>query len=272
VTGSPQLDGLREIITGGGRLVVLTGAGISAESGIPTFRGPEGFWTVGSEVYQPQDLATWSTFSRDPQLVWPWYLWRRKLCREASPNAAHQALVKLEQHLGERFTLVTQNVDGLHARAGSCRDQTYEIHGNIDYFRCVNSCGPRRPVPDLPHVGEDHRFRTAWAETLECSRCRAWMRPHVLWFDECYDENNYRFESAVEAASTADALLVVGTTGTTSLPAHMLQIAKARGLPVVDINPNDNPFAHAAIAGPGTWVQSSATAGMSSVLSALSIV
>jgi NAD-dependent deacetylase len=98
------------------------------------------------------------------------------------------------------------------------------------------------------------------------------MRPHVLWFDECYDENNYRFESAVEAASTADALLVVGTTGTTSLPAHMLQIAKARGLPVVDINPNDNPFAHAAIAGPGTWVQSSATAGMSSVLSALSIV
>ena len=97
------------------------------------------------------------------------------------------------------------------------------------------------------------------------------MRPHVLWFDECYDENNYRFESAVDSASSAAALLVVGTTGTTSLPAHMLQIAKARDIPVIDINPNDNPFARVASTGPGTWVQASATAGMGSVLSALSL-
>ncbi|HLU39970.1 MAG TPA: Sir2 family NAD-dependent protein deacetylase, partial [Planctomycetota bacterium] len=96
----------------GGRVVVLTGAGISAESGIPTFRGPEGFWRVGSAHYRPERLATFAAFRAMPEAQWGWYLWRRSLCLRAAPNAAHRALVALERAFGERFVLVTQNVDG----------------------------------------------------------------------------------------------------------------------------------------------------------------
>ena len=263
------LDPLREVSHTGGRIVFLTGAGISAESGIPTFRGPEGFWTVGSKVYHPQELATWATFATQPDLVWPWYLWRRKTCREAEPNPAHHALVVIERHLKERFTLVTQNVDGLHLRAGSSAGRTYEIHGNIDYFRCVNGCSPRRQIPDLPHVDERAVFHPEWADTLACERCRTWMRPHVLWFDETYNENHYRFDSTIEAIGAADALVVVGTTGNTSLPAHMLQIARMRDIPLYDINPDDNPFARAAMNGRGGWIQATATEGMAMVQAAI---
>ena len=124
-------------------------------------------------------------------------------------------------------------------------------------------------VPNLEGVGEHSGFLPEWGEALECSRCRCWMRPHVLWFDECYDESNYRFESAVSSMADAEALIVVGTTGTTSLPAHMLQIAVMRGMFIVDINPEDNPFAQAAVGGPGTWLQQSATEGLMRVRCAL---
>ena len=117
------------------RLVFLTGAGISAESGIPTFRGKEGYWTIGSKVYQPQEMATWSNFSQMPAEVWRWYLYRRAICHQAKPNPAHLALADLEARLQSDFTLVTQNVDGLHLRAGNSFDRTYQIHGNIDYMR-----------------------------------------------------------------------------------------------------------------------------------------
>src|SRR2546428_9434824 len=96
---------------GEGRILVLTGAGISAESGIPTFRGKDGYWTVGSAVYQPQEIATFEMFSRVPEEVWRWYLWRFGVCRDARPNAGHAALVEMERALGDRFTLVTQNID-----------------------------------------------------------------------------------------------------------------------------------------------------------------
>jgi NAD-dependent deacetylase len=264
-----SLQPLRTIADGVGRVVFLTGAGISAESGIPTFRGPEGHWTVGSQVYRPQELATWDMFSRKPELVWPWYLWRRDVCRRALPNEAHHHLVALDSMLADRFTLVTQNVDGLHLRAGSSPERTFEIHGNIDHYRCAKGCSPRRMVPNLEGVGEHSGFLPEWGEALECSRCRCWMRPHVLWFDECYDESNYRFESAVASMADAEALIVVGTTGTTSLPAHMLQIAVMRGMFIVDINPEDNPFAQAAVGGPGTWLQQSATEGLMRVRCAL---
>lgn len=263
------LDRIQSLAAGGGKLVFLTGAGISAESGIPTFRGPEGFWTQGSRVYHPQELATWSAFSADPHLVWPWYLWRRHRCREAMPNAAHHALVAIEQHLGDQFTLVTQNVDGLHTRAGNTANRTYEIHGNIDYMRCVNGCGPKQPIPDLPHISASCSFHPDWAEPLECTPCRAWRRPHVLWFDECYDEATYRFDSTIRAGSEADALIVIGTTGATTLPAHLLQIAQSRSIPIVDINPDDNPFAHAAERSQGGWLKCPATEGLSILAEAI---
>src|SRR5512138_2460273 len=111
-----------------GKVVALTGAGISAESGIPTFRGAEGYWVVGSRNYMPQEMATLEMFERAPEEVWRWYLYRFGICRDASPNAGHAALVSLEDALGDRFTLVTQNIDGLHRRAGSRR--VYTIHGD----------------------------------------------------------------------------------------------------------------------------------------------
>ncbi|MEM9195817.1 MAG: Sir2 family NAD-dependent protein deacetylase, partial [Myxococcota bacterium] len=118
-----------------GKVVFLTGAGISAESGIPTFRGEEGYWRVGSQNYHPQEMATRAAFRAMPDEVWAWYLYRRSVCRAADPNAAHRAVADLDSALGDGFLLVTQNVDGLHLRAGSPLERTYQIHGNIDYMR-----------------------------------------------------------------------------------------------------------------------------------------
>ena len=144
-------DLLRRIRESEGPLVFLTGAGISAESGIPTFRGPEGFWRVGSRNYHPQEMATARAFSSMPDEVWRWYLHRRGVCRAAAPNAAHQALVQLDERLGERFRLVTQNVDGLHLRAGGDPARIYQIHGNIDLAAACEgarrSCARWRRTP-----------------------------------------------------------------------------------------------------------------------------
>ena len=117
-------------------VTVLTGAGISAESGIPTFRGPEGYWTVGSAEYHPQEMATVRMFEQAPDDVWAWYLYRLGVCRRAQPNAGHLALVEMEALLGDRFTLITQNVDGLHLQAGNSPQRTFQIHGNISFMRC----------------------------------------------------------------------------------------------------------------------------------------
>src|SRR5437868_5832739 len=125
------LDALRTAAARPGRVLALTGAGVSAESGIPTFRGKEGYWTIGAREYHPQELATHAAFEQMPWSVWAWYLYRRGVCRRAEPNAAHVALVRLATALPDRFALVTQNVDGLHRRAGSPDPQTFPIHGDI---------------------------------------------------------------------------------------------------------------------------------------------
>ena len=232
-----------------GPIVVLTGAGISAESGIPTFRGEEGYWVVGSREYRPQELATWRMFEAHPERVWPWYLYRRTVCRRSKPNAGHIALAKLEAALQERFVLVTQNVDGLHLRAGNSLARTWQIHGNIDYVRCSAECGaPMRPIPDsLPPYERGDTLEPAHIQALRCPECGAMGRPHVLWFDEYYDEDRYRFESAQKVTRRATMLLVVGTSGATNLPLHMVSIAARRRIPIVDINlSSDNPFAEAA--------------------------
>jgi NAD-dependent deacetylase len=236
---------LAEVREAGGRVVVLTGAGISAESGIPTFRGKEGIWVVGSRNYMPQEMATLEMFERDPAEVWRWYLYRFGVCKDALPNAGHGALVALERALGDRFTLVTQNIDGLHRRAGSRR--LYCIHGDAAYVRCADECGigvvdlapglvPRGNGP----LGEAER------KALTCPRCGGWLRPHVLWFDEFYDEPNYRMDSALGAARAADLLLVVGTSGATNLPMQIGQLVFRRGAAMVDVNPEENPFAEMA--------------------------
>ncbi len=233
-----------------GAVVVLTGAGISAESGIPTFRGDDGFWTAGSANYTPEELATWSFFRRDPRASWGWYLYRRARTLQAQPNAAHHALVELERRIGARMVLVTQNVDGLHRRAGSDPEHLYEIHGNLGLMRCAAGCGGGRPRP-LPDSIEAPASATEplsprSAEMLHCASCGGWMRPHVLWFDECYSEELFRAESAQCAFYAMDLLLVVGTTGATSLPAMAGRIAVRRGVPLIDLNPEAGYFADLA--------------------------
>jgi len=242
----PGLEALLEEVRGaGGPVVVLTGAGISAESGIPTFRGKEGYWVVGSRNHMPQEMATRAMFDRAPEEVWRWYLYRFGVCRHAQPNAGHRALVALEDALGERFTLVTQNIDGLHRRAGSRK--VYCIHGDAAWVRCADECGAGLlDLPDLGRRGKDDPLTSADRERLSCPRCGSWLRPHVLWFDEYYDEPYYRMESALRAANEAALLLVVGTSGATNLPMQIGQIAFSNGAAVVDVNPDPNPFAEIA--------------------------
>lgn len=237
---------LREILEASrsANLCVLTGAGISAESGIPTFRGTDGYWVVGSRNYMPEEMATARMFRSQPEQVWRWYLYRFGLCRKYAPNPAHHALVELERCFGDRFHLVTQNIDGLHRRAGSSVERTYCIHGDSAWVRCADACG--LGLIELPEFGQrdvatplsdDDRAR------LTCPQCRGWLRPHVLWFDECYDEPLYRAESAMRAAAAADLLLVIGTSGATNLPSQIGQLCFRLGAAIVDVNPEPNPFA-----------------------------
>src|SRR5512143_3968163 len=204
-----------------GSVVVLTGAGISAESGIPTFRGAEGYWVVGSRNYVPQEMATYEMFRRAPEEVWRWYLYRFGACRDAQPNAGHRALVELDRVLGDRFHLVTQNIDGLHLRAGATPERTSCIHGDAALVRCAGTCSGKLPLPDMGVREAATPFTPADRARLSCSRCGGWLRPHVLWFDEYYDEENYRMDSALGAAGAEDLLLVVGRSGAATLPSQI---------------------------------------------------
>jgi NAD-dependent deacetylase len=246
----------------GGLVVVLTGAGISAESGIPTFRGVEGYWQVGSRNYRPMELATAAAFERMPDDVWGWYLYRRAVCRAASPNSAHLALVELERRLGDRFLLVTQNVDGLHLRAGNSAHRTYQIHGNVDFMRCTRECSLELvPIPDaLGATWEKGRVPgSAEKALLACKRCGAPSRPHVLWFDEYYDEERFRFQSSLAAVDRAAALVVIGTSGATNLPAQMCQRAADRGAKLVVVDTEATPFSALAERTGGDFLRGRAT-------------
>ena len=215
------MERARSILSGARRVAVLTGSGISAESGVPTFRGAGGLW----RTFHPEDLATPQAFARDPQLVWEWYDWRRGLIAAAKPNPAHEALVLLEARC-EAFTLATQNVDGLHALAGSRNVIT--LHGDIWTLRCV-TCGAARqdrrvPLPELPPV---------------CA-CGALLRPGVVWFGESLPEG--AMERAAAAAANAGALLMVGTSAAVWPAAGLGEVALAAGVPVIEINPEPTVY------------------------------
>ncbi len=239
---------LKDITQKKGNITILTGAGISAESGIPTFRGPEGYWTVGSTVYQPQEMATFAMFSRIPDEVWKWYLYRMGICRGAEPNAGHYALVDMERHLADRFTLITQNVDGLHLRAGNSLKRTLQIHGNVHHMRCSLECtGAVYPIPqEVAPKGKEDQLTDSDRRLLRCPQCGARTRPHVLLFDESYNEQHYHFYSALNAAKKTDLLIVVGTAGATNLPNQVGREVFRQGGAIVDINIDTNPFAELA--------------------------
>jgi len=241
---SPELTPLlRSALERSGRWLFLTGAGISAESGVPTFRGPEGYWRVGSRNYHPPELATRQAFEATPAIIWDWYLHRYRACTQAQPNPAHHALAEAAQLLGERFLLITQNVDGLHGRAGNPADRLYEIHGNIAYARCSAGCAGLVPLVELLELFAPAGARPGeLPEGLRCAKCAAWLRPHVLWFDEFYDEPLFRLESSRHAARDAALLVVIGTTGGTNLPQQIAELAARCGTPLLVINPEPNPF------------------------------
>jgi NAD-dependent deacetylase len=236
---------LRALEESCGKVAVLTGAGISAESGIPTFRGPEGYWTVGSKEYRPEEMATWAMFTVDPWEVWSWYLYRRTVCRKAEPNQGHLGVARLEAFLGDRFRLITQNVDGLHLRAGNSESRIFQIHGNLHFMRCARTCtADLLPLP--PSIGDkvkNQPLSPKEKEALTCPRCGGRTRPHVLWFDEFYDEHHYRADSSVRWASRSDLLLVIGTAGATTLPMQIgTLVSQNPGAVLIDVNPNPNPF------------------------------
>jgi len=201
-------------------VAALTGAGVSAESGIPTFRGPGGLW----RNFRPEDLATPEAFARDPKLVWDWYDWRRGVIAAARPNAAHFALAELDRR-AKNFTLITQNVDGLHDRAGSLR--VLKVHGDIWTVRCA-ACGreredPRPSIPDLPP---------------RCA-CGGFERPGVVWFGEALPRDVWK--RAENAALSAEVFLVIGTAAAVYPAAGLAVLAKSAGAKVIEINVAETP-------------------------------
>jgi NAD-dependent deacetylase len=204
-------------------VAVLTGAGISAESGVPTFRGVGGLW----RNHRPEDLATPYAFRRDPELVWEWYDWRRGLIGACQPNAAHHTLVEMEDHFGD-FCLITQNVDGLHRLAGS--QQVVELHGNIWRLRCTRRCWPEWEDRAVPLTAIPPR----------CPACGALARPDVVWFGESLPAE--ALEAAFAAAQRCQLLLVVGTSAVVQPAASLPLIALQRGAYVIEINPQPTPL------------------------------
>ena len=209
----------REVLREARHLFVVSGAGISAASGIPTFRGPGGLW----KGFSAEELANPAAFRADPERIWEWYRWRRGICRSARPNAAHSALVTLEDRL-EKFFLATQNVDGLHREAGTRRQ--VELHGCIDEKRCTE-CGhvealnedPQSPPESLP----------------SCGQCGGLARPHILWFGETYWPGI--IETAGAEAQAADVCLVVGTSGMVWPPMALALASQRAGAFLIEVNP-----------------------------------
>lgn len=215
-----KVELVRERLALARRVVVLTGAGISAESGVPTFRGEGGLW----RQYRAVDLATPEAFARDPQLVWEFYNWRREVLAPLGPNPGHRALVELEPEFSS-FTLVTQNIDGLHQKAGS--RSVLELHGNIWHVRCL-SCG---------RVRED---RSVLSPMPRCEDCGGLLRPHVVWFGENLDPGI--LTRAFDVMKTADFMMVIGTSGTVEPAASMGMLARRNGAYLVEVNLDPTPY------------------------------
>ena len=201
-------------------VTVLTGAGISADSGIPTFRGPEGLW----KNFRPEELASPDAFARDPKLVWEWYNWRRELLATKSPNPAHKALVNLEKLIPD-FWVITQNVDGLHAVAGT--QHLSEIHGNIWKVRCTQ-CHKTTANHDVPL-----QFPPS------CPDCGGLLRPHIVWFGESLAPED--LEQSYAALQRCDILLIIGTSGVVYPAASFAPVAKDHGAFVVEMNVETTP-------------------------------
>ncbi len=215
------IDQVRELIRKPRRTVAFTGAGISAESGIPTFRGPQGLW----RNFKPEDLATAAAFQRDPGMVWEWYDSRRQMMAQSQPNPAHFALAEWERRASD-FTLITQNIDGLHDRAGSLHP--VKLHGDIWMLRCM-ACGRERqdlraPLLQLPPLCE----------------CGGLLRPGVVWFGESLPAGVW--SKAEFASSRAEVFLIIGTSAVVYPAAGLIDVAKMGRAITVELNPEATAY------------------------------
>jgi NAD-dependent deacetylase len=238
------------------RVLVLTGAGVSAESGIPTFRGKDGYW----RNLDPAQLATPEAFARDPKLVWEWYRERRHRIRNAQPNAAHTAIRRLAQHADE-FLLVTQNVDDLHARAGLPKEKMVQIHGDIFGTRC-SRCDfgfterkhdqGQDQEPGVERFGLRGHVRALKAATCrrtpKCPQCDALMRPGVVWFGEQLPWNEVQRVETYLDRGVCDLVIVAGTTATFGYIVDWALRASREGFrgELIEVNPEETPLSQFA--------------------------
>ncbi len=207
-------------------VAVLTGAGVSAESGVPTFRGENGVW----KKFKSEELANFDAFMRNPELVWEWYRHRKEIIAAIQPNAGHYALADLEKHY-RRFSIITQNIDNLHRRAGS--KEVYELHGNIERNYCI-SC--RKQFPNQEILSKPGIPR--------CSDCDGLIRPDVVWFGELLPPDVW--DAAAEAAAHADVFFSIGTSAIVYPAASLPIMAKHAGAYLVEINPDPTPITDSA--------------------------
>ena len=215
---------LIQLLKDGVPTVVLTGAGVSAESGVPTFRGGDGLWNK----FDPRELASFDAFIRNPKLVWEWYLWRRNLIAEVKPNGGHYTLGAMEKSIPD-FTLVTQNVDNLHRIAGS--QNVIELHGNIMRNKC---CDCNRPMEGF-EFNPDH---------LPQCECGGGIRPDVVWFGEYLPEN--ALEEATDKSRAAKLFFSIGTSTEVYPAAELPFLARRSGAYVVEINPDETGLSQIA--------------------------
>lgn len=226
-------QGVFDVLRQATRVTVLTGSGISAESGVPTFREAQtGLWAK----FRPEELATQAAFQRNPRLVWQWYNWRREMIAAAKPNAGHRALVEMARRI-PTFTLITQNVDGLHQRAGS--SPVIELHGNIHRSRCFNEDVVVSVWEHTPH------------QPPRCPRCGGLLRPDVVWFEETLPEAELDF--AYKRSEECEVFLCVGTSGVVYPAANLPLRAVQAGAVLIVINPDDTALcSHATYCVRGT--------------------
>lgn len=213
---------LIEVLQEANSVAILTGAGISAESGIPTFRGEEGLW----KKYRPEELATPTAFSQDPKLVWEWYDWRRGIIAQKEPNPGHKVIARWEETFPS-VSLITQNIDGLHQKAGS--KNIWELHGNIWKLRCTEEGTIKEnydtPLKEIPPY---------------CSNCGALLRPHVVWFGESLSPTI--LQESIQLSSECDVMFVVGTSAVVQPAASLPFEASEAGAKIVEINPDPTPL------------------------------
>lgn len=224
------------------KFTFLTGAGISAESGIPTYRGSDGIWVKGTKYHKPEEFGTFEYFINHQEEVWQYTLFTKKMMEQAKPNNSHYTLMKIENLLNDRFHLITQNVDNLHNRAGTKR--IFEIHGNFREVKCSH-CKEISVIPDnIAGKNINEELRDDEIKSLHCLKCRHWLRPNVLWFDENYDEKTHKKDSALKVAKNSGVLFIIGTSGATTLPIEIAQQTLRYGgyVYLIDLNIDDNQF------------------------------